>query len=102
MHTLKPLDNNAILSAARQTSAILILEEHSIIGGLGSTVAKYWQKAKKCRFVSVGLVSHPFFPAYRESIIDARETRTRCGIIGKDNQGIPWEESLNAVMIVYK
>jgi transketolase len=40
MHTLKPLDENAVLTAARETSAIFTLEEHSIIGGLGSAVAE--------------------------------------------------------------
>jgi transketolase len=40
MHTLKPLDIDAILAAARETGAIFTLEEHSIIGGLGSAVAE--------------------------------------------------------------
>jgi transketolase len=40
MHTLKPLDTDAILAAARETRALVTLEEHSIIGGLGSGVAE--------------------------------------------------------------
>jgi transketolase len=40
MHTLKPLDTDAVLSAARETGGIFTLEEHSIIGGLGSAVAE--------------------------------------------------------------
>jgi len=40
MHTLKPLDTEAVLAAARQTKAIVTVEEHSIIGGLGSAVAE--------------------------------------------------------------
>jgi transketolase len=40
MHTLKPLDEGAIFSAARETRAIVTLEEHSILGGLGSAVAE--------------------------------------------------------------
>jgi transketolase len=40
MHTLKPLDIDAVLAAARETDAIFTLEEHSIIGGLGSAVAE--------------------------------------------------------------
>lgn len=40
MHTLKPLDEDAILSAAHQTGPIVTIEEHSIIGGLGSAVAE--------------------------------------------------------------
>jgi len=40
MHTVKPIDKAAILSAARETGAIISVEEHSIIGGLGSAVAE--------------------------------------------------------------
>jgi len=45
MHTLKPLDNDAVLSAAHETRAIASLEEHSIIGGLGSAVAEVLAEA---------------------------------------------------------
>lgn len=40
MHTIKPLDADAVLAAANETGAVLTLEEHSIIGGLGSAVAE--------------------------------------------------------------
>lgn len=40
MHTVKPLDEDAVLAAARETRAIVTLEEHSVIGGLGSAVAE--------------------------------------------------------------
>jgi transketolase len=40
MHTVKPIDSNAILRAAKETNVIITVEEHSIIGGLGSTVAE--------------------------------------------------------------
>jgi transketolase len=40
MHTLKPLDEDAIAAAACETGAILTLEEHSRIGGLGGAVAE--------------------------------------------------------------
>lgn len=40
MHTIKPLDTEAILTSAKNTSAIFTMEEHSIIGGLGSAVAE--------------------------------------------------------------
>ena len=38
-HTIKPLDTEAVLAAARETGCIVTSEEHSVIGGLGSTVA---------------------------------------------------------------
>jgi transketolase len=40
MHTLKPLDADAVVTAARETGALFTLEEHSVIGGLGSAVAE--------------------------------------------------------------
>ena len=41
MHTVKPIDSQAILDAARETRGIATVEEHSIIGGLGSAVAEF-------------------------------------------------------------
>ncbi len=38
MATIKPLDNEAVIKAAKETGAIVTAEEHSIIGGLGSAV----------------------------------------------------------------
>ena len=40
MATLKPLDEAAIIAAARETGAIVTAEEHNVIGGLGSAVAR--------------------------------------------------------------
>lgn len=40
MPTLKPIDRDMILRCARQTAGILTIEEHSLIGGLGSAVAE--------------------------------------------------------------
>ncbi len=39
MHTLKPLDEAAVLAAARETRAIITVEEHSAYGGLGEACA---------------------------------------------------------------
>jgi transketolase len=40
IHTLKPLDEEIIIKAARETKGIVTVEEHSSIGGLGSAVAE--------------------------------------------------------------
>lgn len=40
MHTIKPLDNELVIKAARETGAIVTAEEHSVIGGLGSAVSE--------------------------------------------------------------
>jgi transketolase len=39
VHTVKPLDEDAVRAAARETRAVLTMEEHSATGGLGSAVA---------------------------------------------------------------
>jgi transketolase len=40
MHTIKPLDNEAVIKAAKETKGIVTAEEHTIFGGLGSAVAE--------------------------------------------------------------
>ena len=46
MHTIKPLDKEAVLKAARETGAIVTAEDHQIHGGLGSAVAEYLAQAR--------------------------------------------------------
>jgi transketolase len=41
MHTIKPLDETAILAAAQETSAIVSAEDHLVSGGLGGAIAEY-------------------------------------------------------------
>jgi transketolase len=41
MHTIKPLDGDTLLTAAKETKHIVTAEEHSVIGGLGGAVAEY-------------------------------------------------------------
>ncbi len=40
MHTVKPVDREAIIAAARETGGMVTVEEHNICGGLGSAVAE--------------------------------------------------------------
>lgn len=40
IHTIKPIDKDIIIKAAKETGAIVTCEEHSVIGGLGSAVAE--------------------------------------------------------------
>ncbi len=40
MHTVKPIDREAVQAAGRETSAVFTVEEHNIVGGLGSAVAE--------------------------------------------------------------
>lgn len=55
IHTLKPLDINAIADAARKTGAIVTAEEHSIIGGLGGAVAETLAEKYPTPMVRVGI-----------------------------------------------
>jgi transketolase len=45
MHTIKPIDKEAILRAARRTGVIVTVEDHNILGGLGSIVADVLMEA---------------------------------------------------------
>ena len=59
MHTLKPLDTDAVVRAAQETAAVVTLEEHSAIGGLGSAVAEVLAEAQipRLRFRRLALPS---------------------------------------------
>lgn len=41
MHTIKPLDGEILLQAAKETGAVVTTEEHNIIGGLGGAVSEF-------------------------------------------------------------
>ena len=56
VHTLKPLDEAAIIQAANQTGHLLTVEEHSILGGLGSAVAEVIAEKAPARLKRLGLM----------------------------------------------
>jgi len=45
MHTVKPIDREAVLQAASETQLILTIEEHTVIGGLGGAVGEVLAEA---------------------------------------------------------
>lgn len=45
MHTIKPLDEAAVLAAAKETGCIVTTEEANVIGGLGAAVSEYLSEA---------------------------------------------------------
>ena len=56
MHTIKPIDNKLILNCAKETNAIITIEEHSIIGGLGSSVSEILAENRcSCNFKRMGI-----------------------------------------------
>jgi transketolase len=57
LHTVKPIDRAAIVRAARETGAIVTVEEHQLQGGLGSAVAEVLcdEGVGPTRFLRLGL-----------------------------------------------
>ncbi len=55
MSTIKPLDSETVLTAARETGTIVTLEEHSVIGGLGSAVADTLSEDFPVRLIKIGV-----------------------------------------------
>ncbi len=55
MATIKPIDKELLVEAARQTGAIVTAEEHNVIGGLGSAVAEVLAEAAPVPVVRVGV-----------------------------------------------
>lgn len=77
MHTVKPLDIRAIHAAARETRAILTLEEHSVLGGLGGAVAEVLAEidGARPRFRRLGLDSQ-----FSRTVGDQSYLRDRFGL----------------------
>lgn len=55
IHTIKPIDKEAIIKAARETGVVITAEEHSIIGGLGSAVCEVLSENQPTPVVRVGV-----------------------------------------------
>lgn len=55
IHTIKPLDSEILVKAAKETGAIVTVEEHSVIGGLGSAVAETLSEEYPTPVIKVGV-----------------------------------------------
>lgn len=55
MPTIKPLDREIVLKAARETGMILTAEEHSVIGGLGGAVCELLSEESPCKVRRIGV-----------------------------------------------
>ncbi|MGO5064247.1 transketolase family protein [Clostridium sporogenes] len=55
IHTIKPIDKDIIVNAARETGVVITAEEHSIIGGLGSTVCEVLSENHPVSVLRVGI-----------------------------------------------
>jgi transketolase len=54
MATIKPLDGNSLLAAARKSKLIVTAEEHSVIGGLGGAVSEFLAEECPVRIIKLG------------------------------------------------
>ena len=52
--TIKPIDKDIIIKAAKETKGIITVEEHSIIGGLGSAVAEVVAESHPTKVIRIG------------------------------------------------
>lgn len=55
MHTIKPIDKEAIIEAAKTTKKIITVEDHSVIGGLGSAVCEVLAEAYPTKVERLGI-----------------------------------------------
>jgi len=55
IHTIKPIDQEILVKAAKETGLIITCEEHSIYGGLGSAVSEVVSEQHPCKVVKVGI-----------------------------------------------
>lgn len=82
MHTVKPIDRDAIIQAAAETESIVTVEEHTLMGGLGSAVAEVLADSEKFNIPvkRIGLPS-----VYTTDVGDQDYLRMKFGL---DEEGI--------------
>ena len=55
IHTIKPIDKDIIIKAAKETKKIITIEDHNIIGGLGSAVCEVLSENYPVRVIRIGI-----------------------------------------------
>ena len=81
MHTIKPIDKEAIMKAVLDTRRILTIEEHNIMGGLGDAVASaIAESGKGCAFTKLGIPEEFSVIGYPEDLY-ARYKLDSSGIV---------------------
>ena len=55
MHTIKPIDKESIIKCANETDIIITVENHNIIGGLGSAVSEVLVENSPCKLIRMGV-----------------------------------------------
>jgi transketolase len=102
LHTIKPIDKEAILKAVEETRRIVTFEDHNIIGGMGTAVADVIaESGKGCAFQKVGIPDEFTVIGYPEDVHNHYKIDTD-GIIekvrevmGKDfEEDESWEDEI--------
>lgn len=55
VHTIKPLDEETLIASAKKTGRVVTVEEHSVIGGLGSAVSDLMAKTLYAKVMKIGI-----------------------------------------------
>ena len=55
MHTIKPIDKDIIIKSAKETKKLISIEDHSIIGGLGSAISEVLADEYPCKLIKMGI-----------------------------------------------
>lgn len=73
MYCVKPIDKAAIEAAAKETKAIVTVEEHSIIGGMGAMVSQIVAASTPRRVVNLALPDSPVVTGNSQEVFDYYE-----------------------------
>lgn len=55
IHTIKPIDSDLLVEAAKETGKVVTVEEHSVIGGLGGAVAECLCEKAPTQMLKIGI-----------------------------------------------
>ena len=55
IHTIRPIDREAIIKAAQETRGIVVCEEHTVVGGLASSVQEVVSESAPTKVLSIGI-----------------------------------------------
>ena len=55
VHTIKPIDKEMIVKCAKETKKIISIEDHNIIGGLGSAISEVLTDEYPCKLIRLGI-----------------------------------------------
>lgn len=75
IHTIKPIDSEAIIASAAKTKHVITVEEHSIIGGLGSAVAEVLSENQPAKLRRIGTNDRFGVSGKMDELLDLFELR---------------------------